>query len=237
MLKTTKTQNLLISVNAVYKLVGANEIREYVRSSKKLFYTPLGPPHSPKLRVNSVDEQTAMIEWITESYPRPDFVTGYRLIVNSELGQLFQKDINQFLLKDMQPGKQYSIQIATLTNSVVPQSKPSNPITLVCPLRPTQPLISQLPSVRPNSATIGWKPVEPKSNQKFDRIVSYKIMVNKKFHGEIFSTNSSSYSYMICDLVEGKFYDVEVYSFFNDLGSFLGLLNNSESISKPIVKH
>lgn len=161
-------------MNAVYKQIGTNEIKEYVKSSKTVIYTPLGSPHAPKLRVNSVDEQSAIIEWLSESYPRQEFITGYRLLINSEQGQLFNKDINHFMLKDMQPGKQYSIQIVTLTDSVVPQSKPSNPITLICPIKPKQPLISQLPSVRPNSATIGWRPVEPRSIQKHDQIVSYK---------------------------------------------------------------
>lgn len=35
-------------------------------------------------------------------------------------------------------------------------------------------------------------------------------MVNEKYHGEIYSSNLTSYSYMICELLEGKFYDVQV---------------------------
>ena len=35
-------------------------------------------------------------------------------------------------------------------------------------------------------------------------------MVNDKYHGEIYSSNLTSYSYMICELLEGKFYDVQV---------------------------
>lgn len=37
--------------------------------------------------------------------------------------------------------------------------------------------------------------------------------MNRKYHGEIYSTNSSSYSYTICDLTPGKSYDVMVQTF------------------------
>lgn len=154
--------------------MGTSEVKEYEKSSKTLNYTPLGSPHAPKLRVNSVGEQTALMEWICESYPKQEFIKGFRLLVNSEHSQLFDKDVNKFELKDMQPGKEYSIQIVTLTDTVVPESKPSNSITLVCPLRPNSPLIHVSPSIRPNSAAIEWKPVEPKTDKNSDRVVSYK---------------------------------------------------------------
>lgn len=152
----------------------SSDTTEYKKSSKTLYYTPLGPPNPPRLRVNAVDIQSATLEWISPHYPRPEFIAGYRLLVNSEPMQAFEKNANEFLFTDMQPGRKYNIEIVTLTNSIVGESKPSNLITLICPRRPSPPLISQLPTVRPNSAIIGWKPCEPKSSNKCDQILFYK---------------------------------------------------------------
>lgn len=107
-------------------------------------------------------------------YPKPDFIKGYRLIVNSEPNEIFEKNINEFIFKDMQPGFAYEIEILTLTNWMVGACLPSNKITLLCPSRPLTPVISQLPSLRSNSVIIGWKPVEPKSVNKSDQILLYK---------------------------------------------------------------
>lgn len=41
-------------------------------------------------------------------------------------------------------------------------------------------------------------------------ILINRIYLNNKFHGEIFSSNSNTYSYMFCDLIAGKSYDVTV---------------------------
>jgi len=137
-------------------------------------YTSLSPPEPPRLRVSSVDLQSVTLEWITSQYAKPDFIKGYRLIVNSEPNEVFEKNINEFLFKDMQPGFCYEIEILTLTNWMIGSSQPSNMITLLCPERPNAPLITQLPSLRSNSVVIGWKPVEPKSNNKSDQILLYK---------------------------------------------------------------
>lgn len=117
------------------------------------------------------------LEWITQHYPRPEFISGYRLIVNGEPNKIFEKNVNEFLFTDMQAGKKYDIEIVTLANSIVGQSKPSNQISLICPMTPNAPLITQLPTVRPNSVVIGWKPVIPRTNNKWDQILFYKYVV------------------------------------------------------------
>ena len=161
-------------MTAVYKHVDETNATEYRKSSKSLSYTPLGPPHPPKLRANGIGMQSVTIEWFVQQYPRPEFITGYRLIINSELKRIFEKTVNEFIFTDMMPGKVYEIQIITLTNSIVGQSKPSNPLILVCPQRPSQPLVTQLPTVRPNSVVLGWKPTVPRSSNKCDQILLYK---------------------------------------------------------------
>ena len=150
------------------------ETEEYKKSSKTLQYTALGPPHPPKLRVSAVDIFSSTLEWLPQHYPRPEFITGYRLIVNGELSQIFEKNVNEFIFADMQPGRKYDIEIVTLTNSIVGQSQPSNRITLVCPLRPRAPIITQLPSVRPNACVIGWKAPDFNSNNNWDNVICYK---------------------------------------------------------------
>lgn len=144
-------------------------------------YTALGPPEPPRLRVNSVDIQSVTLEWIMTQYAKPDFIKGYRLIVNSEPNEVFEKNINEFMFRDLQPGFCYEIEILTLTNWMIGSSQPSNKITLVCPNRPQAPLITQVPSLRTNSVVIGWKPVEPRSSSKADQILFYKYEFENKF--------------------------------------------------------
>ena len=74
---------------------------EYKRSSKTIIYTPLGPPPPPKLKVSARDLYSANLEWIPQLYPRPEFITGYQLVVNGELNKMFEKDANEFFFSDM----------------------------------------------------------------------------------------------------------------------------------------
>lgn len=147
---------------------------EYKKSSKSLSYTPLGPPNPPRLRATGVGLQAVNVEWLVQPYPKPDFLLGYRLIVNSELKQIFEKKIGEFIFADMLPGKVYELQILTLVNPIVGQSLPSNPLILICPERPAQPLISQVATTRPNSVTVGWKPPKAKSHNRYDQILYFK---------------------------------------------------------------
>lgn len=158
----------------MFKLVNSTEAGEYKSSSKMIVFTPLGPPTAPRLRVNAVDIQSAIVEWIPSEYAKPDAVSGYKLLVNNEPSQTFKKNDREFLFKDMQPGKSYKLEIVTLTNSVLGESNPSNAITVICPQRPNPPLVNQLPSARPYSAVIGWKPVNVRSPNIYDQIICYK---------------------------------------------------------------
>lgn len=158
-------------MTAIYRSIDSIESK---RTSKVIDYTALGPPEPPRLRVNFVDLRSVTLEWIMSQYAKPDFIKGFRLIVNGELNEVFEKTINEFIFRDMQPGYCYDIEILTLTNWMIGASLPSNKITLICPNRPKAPLITQLPSIRTNSVVIGWKPVEPRSNNKPDQILLYK---------------------------------------------------------------
>ena len=126
------------------------------------------------MRVSSVDLQSARLEWIAPQYPRPEFITGYQLVVNGDSKTIFERDLNEFLFTDFQPGHKYEVSLLTLTNSIVGQSPPSNKIIIQCPHRPSSPMIAQFPTIRTNSVVIGWKPVEPKTSSKFDRVTIYK---------------------------------------------------------------
>jgi hypothetical protein len=138
-------------------------------------YMPLGPPSAPRLRVSSIDLQSITLEWHAPQYARPDYISGYQLIINSEYKQIFEKDVNEFVFTDMQPNQKYDIQIVTLTNETIGRSEPSNVVTLVCPHKPPAPVISQLPTVRPNSIVVGWRPSEPRSSNNYDRALFYKL--------------------------------------------------------------
>jgi len=87
-------------VHAIYKFDSSSTL-EYKRSSKTIIYTPLGPPSPPKLKVSSRDLYSANLEWIPQLYPRPEFITGYQLVVNGELNKMFEKNANEFFFSDM----------------------------------------------------------------------------------------------------------------------------------------
>ena len=78
-------------MHAIYKFDSTSTL-EYKRSSKTIIYTPLGPPSPPKLKVSSRDLYSANLEWIPQLYPRPEFITGYQLVVNGELNKMFEKN-------------------------------------------------------------------------------------------------------------------------------------------------
>jgi hypothetical protein len=153
---------------------------EYKSCSRAILFTPLGAPEPPRLRINSVGTQSATLEWIPAHYARPELISGYSLTINSAESQLFGRDDREFLFQALQPGKSYKLEIAAITNAIIGKSKPSNAITLMCPNRPDPPLISQMPTVRPNSVVVGWKPAveaadaAARSSNKFDQILCYK---------------------------------------------------------------
>ena len=158
-------------MNAIYKYLDSTE---YKKASKLIDYTALGPPLPPKLRVTSTDIQSVTLDWTLSQYPRPEFIKGFRLLVDSKQNQIFEKSINEFIFKDLQPGKKYDMEIVTLTNWIIGQSNPSNKIMLICPHRPHAPLINQLPSAKPYPVIIGWKAVTTRSTGTHDQILFYK---------------------------------------------------------------
>jgi hypothetical protein len=159
-------------VNAIYRYLDSTE---YKKSSKIIDYTALGPPLPPKLTIITTDIQSITLNWtMSHEYPRPEFIKGYKLVVDGSQNQIFEKHINEFIFKDMQPGKKYDIEIVALTNWIVGQSNPSNKISLLCPNRPYAPLITQAPSAKPFTVIIGWKSVRTRSTNKQDQILLYK---------------------------------------------------------------
>ena len=82
--------------------------------------------------------------------------------------------MHEFSFTDVESGQKYEFNVVTLADSLVGNGPQSNTIILQCPNRPSPPLISQLPTVKPNSAVIGWKPSETKTSSKFDQVNLYK---------------------------------------------------------------
>ena len=112
------------------------------------------------------------------------------------------------MFTNMRPGEKYNVQMMTLTKDLT--SRLSNKITLVCPLIPAPPTITKLQSLRPNSATVGWKMNEPRSINGCDNVSSYQIYLNGSYHGEMAAGSLKTFTYMIPDLVEGTSYNVSV---------------------------
>ena len=108
----------------------------------------------------------------------------------------------------MKPGEKYDVQMITLTKDL--SSRPSNKLTLVCPLIPSAPSITKLQSLRPSSATVGWKVTEPRSINGWDNVTSYQIYLNNSYNGEIAAGNLKTFTYQIGDLEEGNSYNVSV---------------------------
>ena len=195
---------------AVYTTQNNGRVGEVKKPSPTINHISLGPPHPPKVIVTNLVLQSVTIEWSLDNYPKPEYVSGFRLFINSEPNVKFEKNKNSHVLSDLVPGNSYKIQLVALTNSVIGQSLLSKCIEVKCPLKPSAPLIYSQPTVQVNSAMIGWKPEMPKSMNKEDQIWMYRVYLNDKFHGEIYSSNLSSYSYLLSDLVPGDFHDITV---------------------------
>ena len=176
-------------------------------------------PQPPRLLVRSVSLYSATLEWKPEVFHKPELITGYRLLINEDFDKTFEPNEREFIFSNMRPGEKYDVQIQTMTKDLT--SRLSNKITLVCPLIPAPPTITKLQSLRPNSATVGWKINEPRSINGWDNISNYQVYLNSSYHGEIAAGSLKTFTYLIPELVEGTSYNVQVQvkecnnSFFN----------------------
>ena len=82
-----------------------NQASEFKINSSIINYISLGPPHPPKLRVINVDIQAVTLEWAMPDYPKPEFITGYRLMVNSEYKEKFGTNQKEFIFNELKPGE------------------------------------------------------------------------------------------------------------------------------------
>lgn len=202
-----------VDVIAVYGMTNDSQVIEIKKQSDKINHISLGPPNPPRVRVSQIGLESVTIEWSSDDYPKQEYITGYRLVINGDYKEKIGPKTKVHELKNLESGTSYKVQLITLTNSTIGQSQPSRLLTVRCPYKPDPPVISSLPTVQINSVMIGWTPVQPKSLNKEDSIWMYKVYLNDKFHGEIFSSNLTNYSYLISDLVPGQFYDVTVKTF------------------------
>ena len=149
---------------------------------------------------------SATLEWKPEPYYRPELVIGYRLQIDEDFDKTFDPNVREFIFTNMKSGQKYNVQMMMLTKDL--SSAVSNKITLVCPLVPTPPTITKIQSLRPNSATVGWKITEPRSINGWDNVASFQVYLNGSYHGEIPSSGLKTFTYLVPDLVEGTSYNV-----------------------------
>ena len=154
-----------------------DKITEFKSISKTVTHTSIGPPRAPTLRISNIDLQAVTLEWLVADYPRPDFISGYRLLVNSQYKEILSNNQHGLIFNELKPGKSYKLELIVLTNSVIGQSEPSKPLTIVCPLEPTPPNIYQSPTMRANSVMISWNPTVPRSYNKEDQVWMYRCVV------------------------------------------------------------
>ena len=151
---------------------------------------------------------SATLEWVPEPFYRPELIVGYRLQIDEDFDKTFEPNVREFMFTNMKPGQKYNVQIMTLTKDLT--SVLSNKITLVCPLIPSAPSITKIQSLRPNSATVGWKLTEPRSINGWDNIASFQVYLNGSYHGEMSAGGLKTFTYLVPDLVEGTSYNVSV---------------------------
>ena len=163
-----------MNVIAVYVIPNKGNMTQVKKASPTINHISLGPPHPPKLIVTNLGLQSVTIEWSLDDYPKPEYITGYRLIINSEYKHKFDKSKKDHVLNDLQPGNSYKLELVALTNSVIGQSLPSKAIEVKCPLKPRAPIIYLQQTVQVNSVMLGWKTELTQSSNKEDQIWMYR---------------------------------------------------------------
>ncbi|XP_041347758.1 uncharacterized protein LOC121367568 [Gigantopelta aegis] len=204
-----------IYVIANYNLMHGQQPCEVQTSSSVIYYTTLGPPRPPKVKVVSVDLYQACIEWVPPSVHSDMKLKGFQIYVdNKPLGAIRSSDVQQMIVNNMIPGKTISVYVVAVTSRANQESEPSKTIHLSCPRRPPVVSISQQPSYKKGCVLVAWdKPHNFVSSSNEEAISLYSIYVDSRWHGEVKANkmcDQQGYQFFLTDLSPGNSYDISV---------------------------
>ncbi|KAL3853216.1 hypothetical protein ACJMK2_016773 [Sinanodonta woodiana] len=197
-----------------YSLAHGQQACEVQTSSSVLYYTPVGPPRAPKLKVVSVDMYSALLDWESQQI-KEDLLMGYQIYVDDkQLGKVRHKDVHQMLINKMEPGRTLSVHVKAVIKSSMQESEPSNKILVTCPRRPPLVHVSQQPAFKQGCVLIAWeKPKGHTTSCGDEDISSYAIYVDGKLYGDEKANkygDKHGYQYILNDLSPEQSYDITV---------------------------
>ncbi|XP_012935394.1 uncharacterized protein LOC101845075 isoform X2 [Aplysia californica] len=204
-----------IYVIANYSMIQGKKPCEIQTTSAVLYYTTMGPPKSPVLRVMRVDAYQACLEWEEPVMENGMKLKGYQIYVDRKpLGGRRSPDIRQMVINNLVPGKTLSVYVVAVSEFADQESEPSQTLHISCPLRPPAPSISQQPSYKRGCVLMAWnKPTGHTYSSNDEAVTFYSIFIDGKWHGEVKAnkmSDSQGYQFFLTDLSPEQSYDVSV---------------------------
>ncbi|XP_033744669.1 uncharacterized protein LOC117330483 isoform X1 [Pecten maximus] len=204
-----------IFVIANYNTLKGNQPYEVQTTSSVIYYTTMGPPSAPRLRVCSVDLYEATVEWDEPSMHKEMSLKGYRLMVDNKPFRLTPPEKRSVVINKLEPGKTICVQVRAVAkqgNGI--ESDASRPIYISCPRAPAPAAISQETSMKTGCVLISWK--KPESHvhtPQGESICYYQIYQNGQKRDIVKPNNKSNhqgYHHYLYDLPADQAVDVGV---------------------------
>ncbi|XP_063446523.1 uncharacterized protein LOC134726026 isoform X8 [Mytilus trossulus] len=204
-----------VYVIANYTMLHGEQPCEIQTSSSVIYYTTVGPPRAPKLKIVSVDMYQALIEWDQPSFHKDLQIKGFQIYVdNKPLGRVRNKDTRQMLINNMVAGRTMSVYVVAVAQQGGIESEPSRKLHITCPRRPPAVAITQQPSHKAGCVLISWNRPEGHTYSSNEEDISlYGIYVDGKWYGKITASKASNrngYQYYLNDLPPEQTHDINV---------------------------
>ncbi|GFR62047.1 fibronectin, partial [Elysia marginata] len=202
-------------VIANYSMAKGNKPCEIQTTSSVLYYTTMGPPKSPTLKLTRVDAYQASLEWEAPVMDNGLKVKGFQIYVDGHpLGSRRGADVRQMVINNLVPGKTLRVHLVAVSEFADQESEPSRSVHITCPPRPPAPVISQQPSYKRGCVLMAWtKPEGHSISSNQEAIAFYSIFIDGKWHGEVKANSladKQGYQFYLTDLSSEQSYDVSV---------------------------
>ncbi|XP_046358181.2 uncharacterized protein LOC124136325 [Haliotis rufescens] len=203
-----------VYVIANYSMVHGQQACEIQTTSSVIYYTTMGPPKPPKIKIVSVDLYQAIAEWDPPSV-HPDLkLKGYQIYVdNKPLGGVRSSDVRQMVINNLIPGKTLSVYVVAITSRASQESEPSRTMHITCPRRPPAVAISQQPSYKKGCVLVAWDKPRYTHASNDEEISLYSIYIDGHWHGEVKANKMSDkqgYQFFLTDLSPEQPYDISI---------------------------
>ncbi|GFN84346.1 fibronectin, partial [Plakobranchus ocellatus] len=208
-------------VIANYSMAKGNKPCEIQTTSSVLYYTTMGPPKSPTLKLTRVDAYQASLEWEAPAMENGLKVKGFQIYIDGHpLGSRRGADVRQMVVNNLVPGKTLRVHLVAVSEFADQESEPSRSVHITCPPRPPAPVISQQPSYKRGCVLMAWnKPGNLSISSNQEAITFYSIFIDGKWHGEVKANSladKQGYQFYLTDLSSEQSYDVSVKAVAGD---------------------